>query len=67
MLQVVLGFLGYVKIPLSVVQLSIQQEEFLRKLQEIATNPKSRALFGKYLNGQESMTRFLRAGRKISG
>ena len=63
--QFILGWFGYCKIPLEVVQLSIEQENFFRQMISILEYPQSKELFSKYLTGQEALTKFLRSGRKL--
>lgn len=63
----VLGFFGYVKIPLALVQLSIEQEAFLKTLIRVFDNtPGIKGTFKVYLNNQRAMTEFLRTGRLLT-
>lgn len=65
MLTVILGFFGYVKIPLDAVRLSIANEEFLKSCAVKEDDPTKRAYFNMYALGQSKLTEFLRAGRKL--
>jgi len=67
MFQIIMAFFGYVKIPTEVVQLSVAQEEFLKKCLKHASDPRGRALFDMKLEGQKAITGFLRSGKLISG
>jgi hypothetical protein len=71
-MQVILGFLGYVKIPLNLVQLSISLENILKLLLRRAVdkdqekNDEMQELINRALEGQRALTDFLRIGRKFN-
>ena len=65
MIQTILGFFGYTKIPLAAVQLSLMQEGFLQKMLEHETSDKGREYLAKFLCGQKTLTSFLRSGKLL--
>lgn len=65
MIKFILGVLGYSKIPLEVVQLSIAQEAFIQKMLEHEQSEKGKDYLEKHLEGQKTLTSFLRSGRKL--
>lgn len=66
MIQFILGFFGYVRIPLHVVRLSIEQENFLEQSIEYEQSVTDKKEIQKTLEGQKEITSFLRAGRKLN-
>jgi hypothetical protein len=64
-IQFILGFSGYVKIPLEVVQLSIQQEKILQEITDCITDEKDRAVFQTHVKAQKVLTKFFRSGRLL--
>lgn len=66
MIQTILGFCGYVKIPIEAVQLSIAQEEFLSRCAKLETDAKGKEYFEGHLKGQKMLTGFLRSGRLLA-
>jgi len=67
MLQTIMAFFGYVKVPKAVVTLSIAQELFLSKCHELESSQKGKECFARFLEGQKTITSFLRSGKLISG
>lgn len=65
----ILGFFGYVKIPVAAVQLSLLSEAYFDRI--YADIPEEyrhqRERFKRYVDGQKKLTEFLRAGRKLKG
>lgn len=66
-IQKILGFFGYVKIPKAAILLSIEQEIFLEKIQKLENDQKGKEIFENYLEMQRALTQFLRSGQLISG
>lgn len=66
MVRFILGWFGYVKIPLAVVRLSMEQEVFLRTMLECSPYPVEKKYLFKYLEGQKVLTLFLRSGKLLS-
>jgi len=64
MIQIVLGFFGYIKIPREAVQLSIAQEVFFEVL--LKQEPDGKDIIERYLRGQKTLTQFLRSGRLLT-
>lgn len=65
MLRLLMGFLGYVKVPYEVVRLSFEQEVFLTKVRQAQHEQKAVELFDLHIGMQKTLTEFLRTGRKI--
>jgi len=65
LIQTVLGFFGYCKIPKGVISLSMEQERFLEIISRREETPVGKRIFEKYLNGQKAITEFLRSGRLL--
>lgn len=62
-----LAYFGYVKIPLEAVQLSMRQEEAFRILiNALDETGHDCPNYRKALEGQKTLTAFLRSGRAIS-
>ncbi|MFA6213526.1 MAG: hypothetical protein WC714_29080 [Candidatus Obscuribacterales bacterium] len=66
MIQAIMAFFGYVKIPIPVIHLSILQEEFLDRCATYTTEAELKALFTEHLKGQQTLTKFLRSGKLIT-
>jgi hypothetical protein len=64
-MQFVLGFFGYVKIPVSVVQLSMKQENMWKQIVDNVTTVENKEIFGLHLKAQRTLTNFLRSGRLL--
>ena len=76
MIQTILGFCGYVKIPTAVVQLSLLQEDNIKIIRELIKKNTSNhtdedvirnTFLDEVLEGQKSLTQFLRSGRLLNG
>jgi len=67
MFQTFMALFGYVRIPTAVVQLSLAQEQFFDKCREYESSQKGKEHFAKHLEGQKTITGFLRSGKLISG
>ena len=67
MFQTIMAFFGYAKIPVAAIHLSLKQEQFLSKCRDLETDPKGRVYFDRHLEGQKTITSFLRSGKLISG
>jgi len=65
MIQTILSYFGYSKIPLAAVQLSMMQEGFFEKMLEHETSEIGRGYLSKYLEGQKTLTGFLRSGKLL--
>lgn len=65
MIQNILAKLGYVKIPVTVVQLSMFQEKFLENLVSMNEGTEGSELVAEHLASQKAITSFLRTGRSI--
>lgn len=65
MIRFILGWFGYVKIPLAVVQLSIEQELFFRTMLKNKSHPTEKKDLLRYLKGQKTLTAFLRSGKLL--
>ena len=63
--QFILGFFGYVKVPLQVVRLSIHQEKILQEIADCITSEEDKAEMLKYAKAQNMLTKFLRSGRLL--
>jgi len=66
MIQTILAFCGYTKIPLEAVRLSIAQELYLEGLIIREKNSKELVVMKRFLEGQKILTGFLRSGRLLS-
>jgi hypothetical protein len=64
-MRLILAFFGYVKIPLEVVQLSIQQEKILQEIADCITDTGDRVTFLRHLAAQKTLTKFFRSGRLL--
>lgn len=65
-MRFILGFFGYCKIPIDAIQLSIQQEDFLKDLQKMYKDKQhGDELFQHHLSIQRAITGFLRSGRLL--
>ena len=65
MIQTIMAFFGYAKIPVAVVQLSMMQEKFLETMRTIEPEPKGKEVIAKYLDGQKTITKFLQSCRRL--
>ena len=63
MIKYILNFFGYIKIPVEVVQLSIEQEVFFERIIEYI--PETKEIFELHLKGQKTLTQFLKSGRLL--
>lgn len=66
-MQFIFNWLGYVKIPTAVVQLSIAQEDTWKFLMSGSVIPKNIEYLSIRLKAQQTITEFLRSGKLISG
>ena len=66
MIRNILGFFGYVKIPLEAVKLSVQQELIFETMIECESSEKGKEYLARFLKGQQVMTAFLRSGRLLN-
>jgi len=64
-LQFILGCFGYAKIPLSVIQLSIRQEDMIKPILSAMRGREAESLFADMLKAQQTITSFLRSCRKL--
>jgi hypothetical protein len=62
MIRTLLAFFGYVRVPFAVVQLSVEQENFLLECHKNETDPHGQLLFSEYYRGQRALTEFLKSG-----
>jgi hypothetical protein len=60
----ILGWFGYLKIPKELVLLSTAQEHYFRNMVNLAKEEKIKKLMQEYLDGQETITDFLRGRRR---
>jgi hypothetical protein len=65
MIRIILAYFGYAKIPVKVVQLSIMQEEYIKKLIDLRDSEDWKRLFESHLEGQKTLTHFLRSCRLL--
>jgi len=66
-LQFILGWFGYVKIPIQAVQLSMGQEEAIKLIiKAIEKNGIQSNGWKKALEAQQALTKFLRSGRLLA-
>lgn len=56
--------LGYERVPIEVVQLSMKQEDIFNAILGCITNPDKRRIFKQALKAQQEITKFLRSLRK---
>ena len=65
MIKKILGFFGYVKIPLKAVKLSVQQELVFETMIECESSEKCKEYLARFLKGQRTLTAFLRSGKLL--
>lgn len=63
MLNAMLKFFGYIKIPKEAVRLSMDQESFIETQVELTDKERLKQIYTKQLEGQKTLTAFLRSGR----
>lgn len=63
MIRFILAQFGYCKVPLAAVRLSILQENFFRAALKHAVSPQNIKCLNNLLEGQTTLTNFLRSGR----
>lgn len=63
MIKFIAALFGYCKIPLQVVQLSMMQEDFIKKLIRHESDERGKEFYKKMLIGQQAITEFLRSGK----
>ena len=61
----IFGWFGYVRIPKELVQLSIMQEDLLKRIIGRSNKAPLREMFDPYIKGQQAITHFLRSGRML--
>lgn len=67
MIQTILSFFGYTKIPKAVIQLSLLQEIHIEKWCRATKKHKGwHDEFESYLKAQKTITRFLQSGRLLT-
>jgi hypothetical protein len=67
-IHLLMAFFGYVKIPVEVIRLSMEQESFIQAFVNLyKDDPRGNKLFSPRLEYQKTITKFSRSGKIISG
>ena len=64
-MKLILAFFGYTKIPLELIQLSITNELIFEIMVESSEMEEIKDKLEQALEGQKTLTKFLRSGRKL--
>jgi hypothetical protein len=65
-MQFIFGWFGYVKVSKAVVQLSMKQEDSIKDVIPLITNPDTKEWLETLLKAQRTITNFLRSGKLLA-